>query len=342
MNNFFTANVSKYSNTGYTPFQIKKAYNINSKRNGNGVKVGLIDYLGNDYIRDNLEIFSNEFNLKKANVIIYGESDKNNGFNFSSYIEVWADTQWVHAVSEEAELIVFRTKQYNIKSIMESVSDAVLNGCDVILLTFQTEFESVYSVYNNTIFNSDAVFIASAGDYGAGAFFPSCAESVLSVGGTSLEIDKSGKRMGKETVWRGTGGGVCDYVDIPAYQRRFSGINELTGGKRGVPDISFFADPENGYSVYHSSTGDKFGWYSAGGTSLSAAVVAGIIANLLSDGIIKEKKDIHNWFYSLAGGNAYKNSYNKFYDITLGGNGMFNAKNGYDLCTGLGSLINFF
>ncbi len=336
--NLYFDSISDKSYIGYSPKQIRTAYSLSSSH-GKIINVGILDFLGNIYIEKNLNVFSKEFNLPEATIEFVGDTPLNNNFDFSAYIEPCADTQWVHAVSPQAHLKVFRVSEYTVKGVIEAVNEALNKECSVILQTFQAPFEEAYIEYSS-IYESDAVFVCSAGDYGAGAFFPSCYPSCISVGGTNLIIDKSGMRVGEETAWKMSGGGICNYFKIPDFQARFSDISKLTSGRRGVPDVSFLADPQNGYAVYHSSVDGSFGWYRAGGTSISASVVAGIVSNILSSGIITNKKDILPYLYNLAGGTEYRNLYNKFIDIVTGDNGTFSARKGYDLCTGLGSLIN--
>lgn len=331
--------LSDNSNIGYTPMQIMNAYGLGNRRTGAGITVGVIDFIGNPYIQRNLNIFSEEFGLRETEIEFYGDIENQSNFEFAAYIEPSVDVQWVHAIASDANLKIIRAPEYTVQGAIDAIKTAVEIGCNIVLQTFQAPFIEDYLEYSD-IFKNDAVFIASAGDYGAGAFFPSCYPYCISVGGTSLEIDSAGNRVGIESVWTGTGGGICNYFQIPEYQSKFESINELTGGKRGVPDISFLADPEKGYSVYHSSVRDSFGWYKAGGTSISAAVTAGIIANILSYDNTINKNNMVEYLYSAAGDGVYTNRFNIFYDVTEGNNGLHMALKGYDLCTGLGSLIN--
>jgi len=324
---------------GYSPSQIRKAYSLNNIGSGAGIKIAVIDFIGNDHIQDNLNVFSSQFDLPPIELIIRKSPIKNTSFNFGAYIEPCIDTQWIHAIAPDASIEVVRAESFSAEGVSRAILSALENNADIILQTFQAPFLSEYVSYSD-MYNSDVVFVASAGDYGAGAFFPSCFPQCISVGGTSLLIDKDGNRKSEETAWRGTGGGICEYFDIPFYQKEFRPIEQLTNGKRGVPDISFLADPDPGYAVYHSSTGDRFGWYTAGGTSLSAAVCAGIFACFLSLNSGFDKKSVLSNLYILAGKTSYKNDYNKFVDITTGDNGEYFASEGYDLCTGLGSLFN--
>lgn len=337
--NFIVDEVQSRDARGYTPFQIVKAYNLKEKNNGSGIKVGFIDFIGNGYIQSNLNIFSKEFGLDYSNIEYISNQNNRTRFDFNAYIEPCADTQWVHAIAPKADLLVVQAEEYSVKGAVDAVEIALNNGADVILQTFQAPFLEEYTEYY-TLYREEAVFVASAGDYGAGAFFPSCFRECISVGGTSLKIDDEGNRIGEETVWNGSGGGICSYVEIPDHQLNFIPINNLTDGMRGVPDVSFLSDPDPGFAVYHSSINGGFGWYTAGGTSLAASIIAGIIANILSYDNRIAGKEMIRWLYNVAGKTKYTNKYNIFQDIVTGSNGSFTALPGYDLCTGLGSLKN--
>lgn len=332
--------ISKNPDIGYTPKQIKKAYNLGSTGNGKNISVAVIDFIGNPYIESNLKVFSRQYNLKHTSIKNIGESG-NRSYNFSAYIEPVVDSQWVHAISQESEIYIIKAPSYTIEGAISAINMAKEEKCDVILLTFQTEMTANLAEMSS-LFDYQGVFVASAGDFGAQANFPACVPNCIAVGGTSLKISSDGERISDEVVWDGTGGGICSYFDIPEYQKRMEGINEITDNKRGVPDVSFFASPTPGFSVYHSSNYGSFGWYSVGGTSISAACVAGIVANMLSsekfEGVTG--KNIHQVLYEIAGGDIYRNQFSKYIDIIYGSNGDFNAKLGYDLCTGLGSLFN--
>jgi subtilase family serine protease len=129
---------------------------------------------------------------------------------------------------------------------------------------------------------------------------------VTAVGGTSLGIDKSGRRV-VETGWEttrsplntetntwgpavyqyGSGGGTSRLFRQPFYQR---GVvpdalarQNQEGNQRGrvVPDISMVGDPNTGMLIGITQTfpeGVQYGEYRIGGTSLSAPLFAGYMA----------------------------------------------------------------
>lgn len=144
--------------------------------------------------------------------------------------------------------------------------------------------------------------------------------NVISCGGTTLI--SNGKTIIKEKVWYNntdstTGGGYSKYFAKPSYQRTIKNNSK----KRGTPDVAGNADPYTGYIIYLD------GYVIMGGTSAVAPLWAGLNA-LLNHSYGRTIFFINN--------KLYKNP-KVLNDIRIGKNDLYPAKNGWDLCTGLGS-----
>jgi kumamolisin len=101
--------------------------------------------------------------------------------------------------------------------------------------------------------------------------WPSASANVVAVGGASVARQLGTMSFLHHASWADGGGGISSYVARPAYQASIAGI---VGPFRGVPDIAAVADPSTGVWVYDSGNG---GWLIAGGTSVAAPLVAGIV-----------------------------------------------------------------
>ena len=129
-----------------------------------------------------------------------------------------------------------------------------------------------------------------------------------------------------ETAWSGAGSGCSTVVPKPSWQPG------TTCARRGTADIAADADPESGiltYDTYGTSKDTDDGWMVAGGTSLAAPLVAGMLV-----------RSGHAAAYSSAQP-LYANA-GAFWDVTGGSNGdcgtaLCDAGTGYDGPTGLGS-----
>jgi len=127
---------------------------------------------------------------------------------------------------------------------------------------------------------------------------------------------------------------------------------------REEPDVSADADPYTGYTEYCTATGAAAstgecteanglsGWFQIGGTSLSAPLWAGILADRDSwQG--KRTGDTSAWLYGLFNSNpsAYFHDITQFGHVLTGlyqiptNNGLFPEEPGYDEATGIGTPI---
>jgi kumamolisin len=153
--------------------------------------------------------------------------------------------------------------------------------------------------------------------------FPASSPHVLASGGTSLRA--SGSTIQSESVWNdgaqggASGGGYSTVFARPSYQAAV-----VTQTFRGVPDVAGDADPETGYNVRVDGQNMV-----VGGTSAVAPLWAGLIA-LLNAKLSTRLGFINPKLYEI-------NQSAAFHDITVGNNGAFPARPGWDAATGLGS-----
>jgi kumamolisin len=202
--------------------------------------------------------------------------------------------------------------------------------------------ESTWTAQSMTAFDSAAqdaaalgiTVCAASGDNGSGdgvtdganhVDFPASSPHILACGGTSLQ--SANGAITSETVWNdGTtggagGGGFSVQFPLPTWQS----ADKITGGGRGVPDVSGDADPETGYKILVDSESLVIG-----GTSAVAPLWSGLIA-LLNQKLKKPVGFLQPTLYGLA------MTAGAFHDITSGSNGAFSAGPGWDAASGLGS-----
>ncbi len=165
-------------------------------------------------------------------------------------------------------------------------------------------FDQFEAFYKHAAEEHVSIF-ASAGDSGttnvdvAGNIYPfptveypASSPNVTAVGGTSLYADTKGNYQ-SETVWNdlttqgndqeATGGGVSQFFKEPDYQKDTlpKTVQKELNGHRGLPDISYNADPYTSVPVYLGFLGGKKsnGFHLFGGTSEGAPQWAGITAD---------------------------------------------------------------
>ncbi len=190
--------------------------------------------------------------------------------------------------------------------------------------------------------DSGVTFTASSGDSGNGIIYPSASPNVVSVGGTTLNIDRFGNLV-SETAWSGSGGGISKDEPEPSYQTNYP--IPATGGLRGNPDVSYDADPNSGVAVYDSLGDQGFkNWIQVGGTSAGAPQRAALIAMVNSGRSSPLGSTGTTTPTNVANYNIAKTAYStNFRDITSGTNGscgsVCTAGTNYDFVIGLGSPL---
>jgi subtilase family serine protease len=107
---------------------------------------------------------------------------------------------------------------------------------------------------------------------------------------------------------------------------------------RNVPDISFNADPDTGYSLYYTS--DKTGFAVTpfyGGTSFVAPQLNGVTA-LLGQYVHGRLGLLNIPLYALAGKQGYEGKEAPFNAIKYGNNDFYTGSDGYNPAVGIGTL----
>lgn len=126
-----------------------------------------------------------------------------------------------------------------------------------------------------------------------------------------------------------TGGGVSEFFTLPAWQASANVPPSANpGGKvgRGSPDVAGDADPVTGYQVRVDGENAV-----VGGTSAVAPLVAGLIA-LMNQSLGTPVGYVNPLLYTRASSVS-----GVFHDVSTGNNGAYQARVGWDPCTGWGS-----
>ncbi len=260
-------------------------------------------------------------------------------------LEESLDIEWAHAEAPAAKIVLVEAASNSNTNLFNAVTYANSIGATEVSMSWGGGEFSGESAYDGDMARAGTFYTVSAGDSGHGAEYPAASPNVIAVGGTTLN-GCSGTSCGtsiSETTWSGSGGGASAYEALPGYQNSYTGpvsgastISALTGGNRGIPDVSFDANPSTGVSVYDSTRYQgQAGWFTLGGTSVGAPNWAGILAAGVGAAT------------ALQGDAAiYSGGYQtNLRDVTSGSNGSCGtdctAGIGYDLVTGLGSPVNY-
>lgn len=252
-------------------------------------------------------------------------------------LETSLDVEWIHAMAPKAAIQLVEAHDSSFAALYSAVDRAAALHPDAVSMSWgygAGEF-SDEAYYDHHCALADSVCVVSTGDAGHPGEYPAYNPNTLAVGGTTLNLGSDGTVSG-ETAWSGSGGGQSRFEPQSAAQQHV-----VPGSTRGIPDISFDADPSTGVAVYDSLPYQgQSGWWQVGGTSVGAPVWSAVLADTDQlraaagrDRLTSNEAEVARAIYA---------STASFGDITSGpANGicpaMCTAAPGYDFVTGLGS-----
>jgi kumamolisin len=318
------------------------AYNWPTNLAGGGV-IAIVE-LGGGWVQSDIDSFFKSIGQptsKITDVSVDGTQNKPNqsvGSGDDPDYEVALDIQVSGAAYYAATGKPATIRVYWSQDIATAVEKATSDACDVCSISWgsdeanwgATAAEQMESAAQAATAAGLVVFAASGdndssdgGATPANVDCPSSCPHVVGCGGTT-------KTPTEETVWNnnpgetdgeGTGGGYSTIFPVQAFQ---IGAPPAPAGSTGVgrmiPDVCADADPNTGYQIFvHGSQ------TVVGGTSADAPLYAGLFASFGTKlGFVTPK--------------LWQNQ-GAFHDITVGGNGFYNAARGPDPCSGIGSPI---
>lgn len=347
---------------------------------GKGQTIIIIDSYGSPTIKKDLKTFDAGYGLpappsfRILSPLGTKPFDPNNSTMVGWAYETSLDVEWSHAYAPDANIILMTSpvpetqgiegmpqflylEQYALdhrlgKIISQSwaTTENTLfgSGGRQVIISFDNFYQQAA--------NDGVTVFSSTGDSGVAntnkagkqypfptVNFPASDPWVTAVGGTSLTASTNGTYQ-SESGWSGSGGGVSQYFSEPDYQTTNlpRSDQKILKGSRGIPDISFNADPNTPVLIYASFVPGQAGYYFIGGTSEGSPSWAGITA----DGDQLDVKttghtlgSINQSLYELANSSNYGND---FHDVTVGNNSAggltgYNCTTGWDPVTGWGS-----
>jgi len=336
-----TPKAASASPTGFGPSDLQNAYGLTdaAANNGSGETIAIVDAMDDPNAEADLAKYRANYGLSActtSNGCFKKVSQTGSTTSLPSADSGWAqeislDLDMASAIAPNANILLVEAKSASMANLGTAVNEAVKLGAKFVSNSYGGSESSSDTSYDSSYFNHPGVAITvSAGDEGYGAEYPAASKYVTAVGGTALSTS-SNSRGWTESVWNtssteGTGSGCSAYDAKPSWQ------TDTGCSKRTIADTSAVADPATGVAVY-DSYGVTAGWYTFGGTSASAPIIAGVYALAGTPGSGDYPS---SYLYNAAGTSALN-------DVTSGSNGscspsyLCTAKSGYDGPTGLGT-----
>jgi subtilase family serine protease len=365
-----------------TPGQIRTAYNVGplAARGivGTGQTIVVVDSFGSPTIVHDLASFDSHFKLPAPpSLRIIHPAGPIPRYHASADRISWAsettlDVEWVHVMAPGARIVLAETPTSENEGttgfpqivtaervvLRRHLGQVISQSFAATEQTFPskksvTKLRAVYQLAE-----ADHVPVLSAtGDEGATAYkynmvdlythravsWPASDPLVTAVGGTQLDLRSNGTRRKADVAWSGSGGGLSIYFARPSYQH---GVRDVTGAKRGVPDVSMDASCSSSVAIYASFPGSGADpWSSICGTSVATPLLAGLVAlasqvaghslGLINPALYAMLAAHARGIVDIRKGNNTATFTQDGHNVTVTG---FSARKGYDLVSGVGTV----
>jgi len=367
------ADLTYSSADGYTPQQIRQAYDFDSitfqngtvTGDGTGQTIAIVDAYNDPALVSDLAMFDNQFGIAappSLQVVNQTGGGKLPRSSRSWASEISLDVEWAHAIAPGANILLVETNTENLSDLLAGVAYArLVPAVSVVSMSwgggeFYTFTGKQYTgeVDDDAYFTTPAghqgeTFVTAAGDDGAaqGAGWPGNSPNVLTVGGTSLALAGGSGVITSESTWSDTGGGFSQAEPEPAYQ-----LAAQQSGARATPDVAYDADPNNGFVIYDSLPYQGYvNFQPTGGDSAGTPQWAALVAiadqgrALAGQGTLEGASQTLPALYDLysppgtSGYATYTSYFNDIIDTTSSGQQSTGLAStiGYDTATGLGT-----
>ncbi|WP_406456933.1 S53 family peptidase [Streptomyces sp. NBC_01622] len=327
--------------SGYSPANLRSAYGLTSAAasNGSGETIAIVDAYNDPNAEADLATYRSYYGLSActtANGCFKKVSQTGSTTSLPTSDAGWSeeislDLDMASAICPLCNITLVEATSASYANLGTAENEAVALGAKFVSNSYGGSESSSQTTYDTSYYNHAGVAITvSSGDSAYGAEYPATSRYVTAVGGTKLSTSST-TRGWTETVWKtssteGTGSGCSSYDAKPTWQ------TDTGCTKRMESDVSAVADPATGVSVY-DSYGVTAGWYTFGGTSVSAPIIAGVyaLAGTPASGTYPAQ-----YPYDYAGTSSLN-------DVTSGNNGtcttsyFCTATTGYDGPTGWGT-----
>ncbi|HZU66362.1 MAG TPA: S53 family peptidase [Ktedonobacteraceae bacterium] len=350
---------------------------LNAGYNGSGQTIIIIDSYGSPTIQSDLKTFDAGYGLpdppsfQVLHPLGTKPWDPHDQTMVSWAYETSLDVEWAHAMAPGANIVLMtspvaetqgvpgmpqflKLEKYALKHKLGNIISQSWATTENTLfankkgLKVLSDFENFYA----SAVKQNVTIFSSSGDSGVGnpdthgqiypfptVNYPASSPYVTAVGGTDLTADTQGNYQ-SEVGWSGSGGGISQYFAEPDYEVSYlpPSIQSQLNNHRGLPDISYNADPSTSIVIYGSFLGTGT-WYFIGGTSEGSPQWAGIIADA-NQFAGHPLGFLNPQLYALGAGSQYNTLY---HDILTGNNSShgiqgYNAGPGWDFVTGWGTL----
>ena len=312
---------------GLNPADIQDAYKLTGSSSTSTVAV--VDAYDDPTAEADLGVYRAQFGLAPCTTSngCFRKVNQTGGSTLPRKDAGWAaeislDLDMVSATCPSCKILLVEASSNSFANLGTAVNYAVGQPG---VAAISNSYSGSDSAQNNNYDHPGIAITASTGDSGYGVGSPASFDSVVAVGGTSLNRAAGTTRGWTETAWSGAGSGCSSLNAKPSWQTT---ATQCSG--KALADVSAVADPQTGVSVYDTTRYQgSSGWLVFGGTSASAPIIGAVYA---LGGNLAGYPASYTWGHASG-----------LFDVTSGSNGncptavWCHAGVGWDGPTGLGT-----
>ena len=327
---------------GYSPEDLRSAYNLLSTSAGSGQTVAIVDAFDDPNAESDLKTYRAQYGIAECTAAngCFRKVNESGGTSYPEASAEWGteislDLDMVSAICPNCHILLVEAGNEFSPNFANAEDEAAKLGATEISNSFGGEAPSEPPEFAAAYDHPGIPITAAAGDHGFIVESPASNPHVIAVGGTTL-VPAKNSRGWSETVWlehegAGTGSG-CSEEPKPAWQAD-AGCPFRTNN-----DVAAVADPNTPVSVYDSYKPEgRSSWRLLGGTSAATPIVAASMA--LANPYTRTLEGAKSLYLEADGVQGA----GRLNDIVSGSNGscgnyLCDAETGYDGPTGVGSL----
>jgi hypothetical protein len=261
---------------GYAPADLRSAYNLPTGL-GTGETVAVVTAYDDPSAESDLGTYRSQYGISACTTAngCFKKVNQTGGTTYPGTSPGWsaADAQsldMISAACSSCHLLLVEADSTAISDLGTAENEAATLGAGFIdndWYTPEATLGASETSYDSQYFDHPGVVItAPSGNSGYGVNYPAASQDVTAVGGTTLTKATSTSRGWTEAAWSGSGSGCSAYEPKPSWQAD-TGCSDRT-----LNDTAALADPNTPVAYYDTPT--VGGWGEAGGTDISAALVA--------------------------------------------------------------------
>ncbi len=331
------------------PKEFRDLYHFPKGATGKGQSIAVLEF-GGGFSRAKLGKYLRKLGVRPPRIVVRQIGGaKNRPVNGSGVLspdaEVYMDLEILASVAPDATLVVYFAENTS-RGWIEALNAAIFdrkNKPSVLSISWgqaeefwdpatvtavEEAFQMAARLRMTVCCSSGDRGVFEAGRRAYTVPYPASSPHVLACGGTKLQVIS--KRQQRESVWNesrtagvASGGGISKFFDLPAFQRS----RRAPGAGRGIPDVAANAASSTGYLIWADGIS-----MSLGGTSAVAPLWAGLVA-CLNQALGRRIGYLTSLLYQHR---------DTLRSVTRGNNRLagregYDARKGWDPCTGLGS-----